>query len=125
MAQHAHLDDGLLFREGEMETSGKIIKSARFKVGMTQKRFAEVLGRAQSEVSKYERDLVDAPGSIVIHCMNMLGPENGVVLAPSVDNIIDKLRAGFSSPSHAMARSLIMGIILNEEQKNRTGENLV
>lgn len=103
-----------------MDTPGKIIKSARFKVGMTQKKFAEVLGRTQSEVSKYERDLVDPPGSLVIHCMNILGVGQEAMHSPSIDNIIDKLRAGYSSPNHAMLRSLIMGIILNEERKKRT-----
>ncbi|RII26347.1 MAG: hypothetical protein CXR31_11695 [Geobacter sp.] len=99
-----------------MNLSGDIVKKARVTCNLTQKEFAKILGRAQSEVSKYERNLVDPPGSLIIHCMNIIDGRVGL-LTPSVDKIIEKLKDGFNSPKHAMARSLIMGIILNEEKK--------
>lgn len=49
--------------------------------------------------------------------MNILNDDRNEVAAPSVDSIIQKLKNGFDAPGHAMARSLIMGIILNEERK--------
>lgn len=94
-----------------------IVKRARKKSGLTQIKFAHLLGKAQSEVSKYEGGAVDPPGSIIIHCMNILNDDRNEVAAPSVDSIIQKLKNGFDAPGHAMARSLIMGIILNEERK--------
>src|SRR6185369_8574024 len=99
-----------------MKQSGDIVKKARNICGLTQKDFARLLGRAQGEISKYERNLVDPPGSIIIHMMNIIdGREEQ--FAPSVDKIIVKLQDGFNSPKHAKARSQIMGIILNEEKR--------
>jgi transcriptional regulator with XRE-family HTH domain len=100
-----------------MKSSSDIIKEARKKKGFTQSKFAKFLNRAQSEVSKYERGLVDPPGSIIIHCMNIIKRDHVELLEPTIENIIEKLNDGFNSPRHAMARSLIMGIILNEEKK--------
>ncbi len=102
-----------------MKQSGDIVKKARKLCCLTQKEFAKLLGRAQGEISKYERNLVDPPGSFIIHMMNIIsGREEG--FGPSVDNIIVKLKSGFSSPQHARARSQIMNIILSEEKKELT-----
>jgi transcriptional regulator with XRE-family HTH domain len=101
---------------GEILTSD-LVKKARLKQGFTQSKFAIFLGKAQSEVSKYERGTVDPPGSVIIRCMHILREDRTEETAPSIDDIIEKLKAGFDAPNHAMARSLIMGIILNEDNK--------
>lgn len=101
-----------------MLTASNIIKEARLKCGLTQKKFAKRLGKAQSEISKYERGSVDPPGSIIIHCMNIIEGNKHLLASPSVESIIERLKKGFDSPHHALARSLIMTIILNEEQKS-------
>ena len=102
--------------KSSLKLSGDIVKKAREKSGLTQKEFAKLLCRAQSEVSKYERSMVDPPGSIIIHCMNIINGGQVDLLAPSLDNIMEKLKEWLNSPRHAIARSLIMSIILNEEK---------
>jgi len=99
-----------------MKRPGDVVKKARVICSLTQKEFAKLLGRAQSEVSKYERNLVDPPGSLIMHCMNIID-SRVEILTPSVDSIIEKLNDGFNSPKYAMARSLIMGIIVNEKKR--------
>lgn len=96
-----------------------IVKKARQKRGVTQVEFAKGLGKTQGEVSKYERGIVDPPSHIIIQCMNILEGGIAEMPTPSVANIIEKLTDGFDAPNYAMARALIMGIIMNEESKAR------
>lgn len=100
-----------------MNQPGDIVRKAREVCCLTQSDFAKLLGRTQGEISKYERNIVDPPGSLIIHMVNIINGREEQ-FAPSAEDIIVKLRDGFNSPKYAMARSQIMGIILNEEKKN-------
>lgn len=104
-------------KDKQLASTGEIVRQARMVSGLTQNQFAKSIHRTQGEVSKYENGMVDPPGSIIMHCMNIIQAEGASFQAPSVDTIIGKLRGAFDAPKHAVARHLIMTIILNEENR--------
>lgn len=50
-----------------------LIRDARTATGLNQGEFAELLGKSQAVVSRYEKGHVEPPGKIVLHCMQLLG----------------------------------------------------
>jgi len=53
---------------------GKMIKNARITSALSdpgQRAFARKLNISQATLSKYERGVVNPPGHIVFHCMNI------------------------------------------------------
>lgn len=104
----------------EYSKTSDVIRYARNVSGLTQKEFGKSLGRTQGEISKYERGTVDPPGSIIIHCMNILTAAGCPLEAPSVDRIVSLMRERFHLPEYAMARAIIMRIMVNEENRLST-----
>ena len=51
---------------------GDIIRTARAKLGQSQRRFAHEVGSRQSLICKYEQGAIDPPSPLVIQCMHLL-----------------------------------------------------
>lgn len=50
-----------------------LVKRARQRLDLNQGDFAGILGKSQAVVSRYEQGSVDPPGSVIMHCVQILG----------------------------------------------------
>lgn len=79
-------------------------------MGQTQTEFALEVSSHQSLISKYERDLIDPPGALLIRCVNMIGPAN--TPAPVTEHrLVQLIRERLSGAEHAAARAAIAALI--------------
>lgn len=86
----------------------QLVRNARKIRGLTQDEFAAELGRGQSLVSKYERGLVNPPGEVIMHCVNITRGETEAFSPTDVARLVeDKL----ASPAFAKLRSAIVALI--------------
>lgn len=88
--------------------TASLVRSARASSGLTQAEFGRLLKRPQSVISKYERGLVDPPGTVIIHCMNLLGPSPKDLSAHEVARIVEAKLAG---PEFAAIRHVIVDLV--------------
>ncbi len=100
------------------EAAGDIVKRARKAKGLTQSEFGREIDRPQSVVSKYERGLVEPPGNVVMHCMNILGARKSDVSPNEVAHLI---RSRLSSPEHAPLRVALAEFIESVPSRRPTG----
>jgi len=78
--------------------------------GRTQAQFAAVLGVSQSQLSRYERGEYDPPAKVINACMREAHIGNGG-LAPSVDDLAQRVRMTLASPGKEQARSAIASLL--------------
>lgn len=96
----------------DQEDLADLVRTARKTKGLTQSEFAEELGRAQSLVSKYERGDVEPPGSVVIHCMNIVRPLQPPSSAPaSATDVARLVESRLSSSGYEALRSALIRLI--------------
>ena len=88
---------------------GALVKAARRSKAQTQKEFALSVDSCQSLISKYEHGLVDPPGMLLIHCMNILSPNNTSPVTE--DSLVQLIRERLSGAEHAIARTAIAALI--------------
>lgn len=90
------------------QDTSDLVRKARKLKGLTQAEFGAAIDRPQSLVSKYERGLVEPPGHVVMHCMNILGSLRADV---SPEDVARLVRAKLSSPDHAPIRIALANFI--------------
>ena len=93
----------------EIASPGSLIRAARLFCAKTQEEFAASVKSRQSLISKYERDLVDPPGSLVIHCMHLL--RSNYEHTVTEESLIRLIRERLSGDEHAAARAAIASLV--------------
>jgi transcriptional regulator with XRE-family HTH domain len=88
--------------------TAELVKRAREASGLTQAKFGLLVRRPQSVVSKYERGLVEPPGGVVIHCVNLLNRSGA---DRSAEDLAQLVKARLSGTKHALVRNAIVEII--------------
>jgi len=90
-----------------------LVRQARTIKGLTQSEFAAELGRAQSLVSKYERGNVEPPGSVVMHCVNIVRPPHMTQSAPiaTATELAGVVESRLSSSEYDELRSALVMLI--------------
>jgi predicted transcriptional regulator len=99
-----------------------IIRKARQMRGITQAEFGAELQRPQSLVSKYERGLVEPPGSVVIHCMNIVTAER-LAADVSTADVVRIVETHLDAPEFAKLRSAIADLIESVPTRRHVGRN--
>lgn len=96
----------------DLEDLADLVRTARKTKGMTQTNFAKELGRGQSLVSKYERGEIEPPGSVVIHCMNIVRPvRHPPLLAVTAIDVARLVESRLSSSEYEELRFALIQLI--------------
>jgi len=90
-----------------MKKIRNIISEARG--NRTQAEFANVLGKSQGLLSKYESGKVNPPAAIVEKCMKMLNKVEDESV--SSDLLAKRIKAELKEPHHAYARKTIAALL--------------
>jgi transcriptional regulator with XRE-family HTH domain len=111
---HSHLLEKItsILEMEDQEDLANLVRTARKNKGLTQSEFAEELGRAQSLVSKYERGDVEPPGSVVMHCMNIVRPiQPPLSLTATATDVARLVDSRLSSSEYEGLRSALIRLI--------------
>jgi transcriptional regulator with XRE-family HTH domain len=93
------------------DSAALIVLNARKAKGLSQADFGEMIERGQSLVSKYERSLVEPPGSVVMKCMNILceGPVTGRVASST--EVASLVAIRLAAPQFSKLRTALVDLI--------------
>jgi transcriptional regulator with XRE-family HTH domain len=58
--------------EKSSERANEIISQAYVLIGKSQREFGHILGKNQSQISKYLRGKISPPAESIIHCLNII-----------------------------------------------------
>lgn len=89
----------------------QIVSNARQSMGLNQIEFGKVIGRGQSLVSKYERSLVQVPGPVVMHCVNILSQGKAQGEAASSSEVARLVEARLEGPQFSKLRAALIELI--------------
>ena len=86
-----------------------IVRTARERLGCSQREFARTVGSQQSLICKYERGAIDPPSPLVIQCMNLL--ELSALTWVSEGELVALVRSKLSGKDMGAARYAIAQLI--------------
>lgn len=91
-----------------MKKVRNIIKSARG--NMSQKQFAQLLGKSQGVISKYERGVVSPPAETVDKCIDII-ETNKSKLEISAEGLATRIKNELREPQFRSERRMITTIL--------------
>lgn len=51
----------------------RLVRQARQQTGLSQSDFGSLVGKTQAVISRYENGAVEPPGSVIMHCVHLIG----------------------------------------------------